>query len=276
MSFRIIAVVVTYNRLPLLKKSIEALRSQSKKLDSIIVVNNGSTDGTYEWLNEQTDLLIFHQENTGGSGGFYRGIKEAYERDFDWIWVMDDDAFADNKAVQELNTAIENHGQDQDYCFYSNNDEDVNFIGIEKNIKEAMFVGFAVTKKIIKNIGLPRNDFFIYFDDAEYCERIIKNNYKILKLKNSIINHRSFIENEFHEMRILNFKISFHKMSDFKLFYYLRNRLLMYDTLSIKWFKVVVYYMFLYPKIFILTNQRKIAAKAIFNGLIRKSGTYKF
>ena len=90
---KITAVVVTYCRLELVKKTISALRNQLYKLDSIIVVDNNSTDGTSEWLDSQNDLVVIHQENIGGSGGFYRGIKEAYDRGADWIWCMDDDVY---------------------------------------------------------------------------------------------------------------------------------------------------------------------------------------
>ncbi len=54
----IIAVVVTYNRLDLLKKNIYCLQ-QNKPISSIVVVNNGSTDGTAEWLKGQTGLSLF-------------------------------------------------------------------------------------------------------------------------------------------------------------------------------------------------------------------------
>ena len=47
---KIFAVVVTYNRLALLKKVIDLLKRQTRQLDSIVIVNNGSTDGTKEWL----------------------------------------------------------------------------------------------------------------------------------------------------------------------------------------------------------------------------------
>ena len=47
---KVVAAVVTFNRLELLKQSINALRNQSKKPDAILVVNNSSTDGTGEWL----------------------------------------------------------------------------------------------------------------------------------------------------------------------------------------------------------------------------------
>ena len=73
----VVAVVVTYNRLNLLQRVVGALKGQSKRLDKIYIINNGSTDGTKEWLDGQIGLNVIHQENVGGSGGFYRGIQEA-------------------------------------------------------------------------------------------------------------------------------------------------------------------------------------------------------
>lgn len=98
---KIFAIVVTYNRLELLKKSIGALRRQ-QRLDQIVVVNNGSNDGTKEWLDGQADLQVIHQENVGGSGGFHTGIKVAYDEGADWIWCMDDDVFPKDGCLDEL------------------------------------------------------------------------------------------------------------------------------------------------------------------------------
>ena len=101
-NLRIAGVVVTYNRLPLLRLCIDALRKQSRPLDRILVVNNGSTDGTKEWLDSQNDLEVFHQENGGGSMGFYSGIKIAYEKGFDLIWCMDDDVRPRENCLAKL------------------------------------------------------------------------------------------------------------------------------------------------------------------------------
>ena len=97
--YKIAAVVVTYNRLALLQECITSLRNQTRKLDEIIVVNNSSTDGSFEWLNLQNDLAVITQENSGSAGGQHTGIKTAYEHGHDWIWCMDDDCIASKNAL---------------------------------------------------------------------------------------------------------------------------------------------------------------------------------
>ena len=105
----VVAVVVTYNRLNLLQRVVGALKGQSRKLDKIYIINNGSTDGTKEWLDVQTGLNVIHQENVGGSGGFYRGIQEASKEKCDWIWCMDDDVFPRENCLETLLNVAERH-----------------------------------------------------------------------------------------------------------------------------------------------------------------------
>ena len=97
----IYAVTVTFNRKELLKRTIDCLR-KNKPVSKIVVVNNGSTDGTGEWLAKQDDLIVITQENVGGSGGFYTGIEYAYKAGADWIWCMDDDVFPRENCLEEL------------------------------------------------------------------------------------------------------------------------------------------------------------------------------
>ena len=105
----VVAVVVTYNRLNLLQRVVGSLKGQSKRLDKIYIINNGSTDGTKEWLDGQTGLNVIHQENVGGSGGFYRGIMEASKEECDWIWCMDDDVFPRENCLETLLNVAERH-----------------------------------------------------------------------------------------------------------------------------------------------------------------------
>ncbi len=102
MSYKIAAVVVTFNRLELLKQCVQSLRNQTLKLDEILIINNSSTDGTLEWLNQQNDLTILTQENSGSAGGQYTGIKTAYEKGYDWILCTDDDTSFDGNYIRIL------------------------------------------------------------------------------------------------------------------------------------------------------------------------------
>jgi rhamnopyranosyl-N-acetylglucosaminyl-diphospho-decaprenol beta-1,3/1,4-galactofuranosyltransferase len=198
-NLKVAAVVVTYNRLNLLKECIESLRSQSRKLDEIIVINNSSSDGTIDWLDQQKDLLVISQENSGSSGGQYTGIKIAYERGCDWIWCMDDDAEpltdslnnllifdCSNVVVSAIAGAVINrkgeniiqhrgnvvfnkfnpfylHTPLPESYYFSNNNIQINF---------ASFVGILINRKAVEKVGLPKKDLFVQHDDSEYCMRL--------------------------------------------------------------------------------------------------------
>ena len=87
------AVVVTFNRKSLLRGCLKSLQNQSRALDSILVVDNASTDGTLSMLSSEfpdVETLVLTQ-NEGGAGGFHEGMKRAFEMGFSWIWIMDDD-----------------------------------------------------------------------------------------------------------------------------------------------------------------------------------------
>ena len=98
---RILAAVVTYNRMHLLERCIEGLRAQSRRPDGILVVNNSSTDGTVAML-ERKGIDYVTQPNSGSAGGWKRSIEEALARDHDAVWLMDDDGFPAPDALERL------------------------------------------------------------------------------------------------------------------------------------------------------------------------------
>lgn len=79
-------VIVTFNRLDKLRKTLQHYSDQTVHFRNLIIVNNCSTDGTGLFLAEWTDknknnakftpILINATENLGGSGGFYLGEKK--------------------------------------------------------------------------------------------------------------------------------------------------------------------------------------------------------
>lgn len=206
--FKIAAVVVTYNRLELLKQCIDSIKNQTRKLDEIIVANNSSTDGTLEWLNSNKDLTVITQENSGSAGGQYTGIKTAYEKGYDWIWCLDTDVIPNTDALEKL---IEVKNNNEKIGFLSSNifypDGNLAYANIPELAKtyyvlnsiskyqivpvlSSSFGSVLFPREVIKKVGLPAKEFFIWGDDAEFTLRIIQNDYQgFLVLKSTAIHY---------------------------------------------------------------------------------------
>lgn len=97
-------VVPTYNRCRMLRKALDALLDQTLDPDlfEIIVVDDGSTDGTLEVLQSLAygapQLRYDHQENSGPGAARNRGIELARG---EYVLFVDDDIIADRKLLQE-------------------------------------------------------------------------------------------------------------------------------------------------------------------------------
>jgi len=190
MSGSIAVVVVTYNRLSLLKKCIDGVRNQTLKPDAVIVINNGSTDGTDDWLGAQGDLTVITQSNVGGAGGFHRGIKEAFERKFDWIWVMDDDGCPALNCLEELMAATVKQPEVNVWgCIVLDQDDhsklafecskiltkqgEINWDDEFIDNWAPFFNGILFSRATVKKVGLPNPSLFIWGDEIDYYEGIV-------------------------------------------------------------------------------------------------------
>lgn len=191
---RVAAVVVTYNRLPLLQQCLRALAAQSAHLEAIWLIDNASTDGT------QTAVQAMHLENLvyrntgknlGGAGGFAYGVKEAAMAGYDALWLMDDDTIPEREALQNLlecdrelegkygwlsSRALAPDGTDQPM----NRQRKTPYTDVEGYTENqvpavmASFVSLFLRTDIVKKFGIPIADFFIWSDDWEYTRRISK------------------------------------------------------------------------------------------------------
>ncbi len=83
----ITAVITTLDNLPILERQVELLR-HDPLIDRIIVVNNGSADGTRSWLDANgADLTVIHRENHGAGPGRNAGLDAAGP--FDYVLMLD-------------------------------------------------------------------------------------------------------------------------------------------------------------------------------------------
>jgi rhamnopyranosyl-N-acetylglucosaminyl-diphospho-decaprenol beta-1,3/1,4-galactofuranosyltransferase len=102
---KILAAIVTYNRMALLERCIDHVLGQTRPPDRLLVINNSSPDGTAEML-ERRGVDFVTQPNLGSAGGWQRAITEAMEGDWDAVWLMDDDGYPAPDALAKLETAL--------------------------------------------------------------------------------------------------------------------------------------------------------------------------
>ena len=185
------AIVVTYNRLELLRQCVEALRAQTAACD-ILIVDNASTDGTAQWLASQPDLHCRNTgSNLGGAGGFHFGMRWSVEDGYDYVWLMDDDTLPMPDALQKLLEADRvldgNYGWLSSVALWTDGSEcKMNRQKLKKSFYEysplmkyglvqaeqATFVSLFLRSENIRRFGLPIKEYYIWGDDLEYTRRI--------------------------------------------------------------------------------------------------------
>lgn len=112
-NLKIVAGIVTYNRKKLLLECLGAVLNQSFPVEKVILIDNASTDGTYEELAEKGFLenskiiYVKMEKNTGGSGGFHKIFSEISMMECDWVWIMDDDTIPSQNCLEELVKALD-------------------------------------------------------------------------------------------------------------------------------------------------------------------------
>ncbi|KAA1421082.1 glycosyltransferase [Nocardioides humilatus] len=213
---RVAVVVVTYNRAALLERMLAGLDALDRRPDCVIVVNNASTDDTRAVLERSTnpDLVAIHTtDNLGGAGGFHLGLKTAYDKGFDAMWLMDDDVVPRPDCLTRL-LEVDNS------CLTAVR-EDLTGALVEKAavhfdlrnplairpkrasidsayadrasmpatvpVDNVSFEGFLVRRAVIDAIGLPDPSYFIFYDDVDYAIRARRAGFPILAVRDAVL-----------------------------------------------------------------------------------------
>lgn len=225
---KICAIVVTFNRKELLLRCLKALAGQSAPLSAILIVDNASTDNTFEYLTENSFIVnhvsqadhirssynnieIYYYrlpKNTGGAGGFHTGLDNAVKlKEFDLYWMMDDDGYPSASCLEKLMPYVDKY----DYVMpvsvdiddfeklswpvrKKDNHKTTLYSELKSSWGEIMnyifpFNGSLLSGKILAEVGYPKKELFLWGDEYEHYWRCRKAGYNPVTIVDAAFYH---------------------------------------------------------------------------------------
>lgn len=195
-------VIGSFNRLPMLRICIQALREElSKRKFELIVIDGGSNDGTIEWLTSQKDVITILQHNRGEWQGekikrkpwsyfMNLGFKAASGK---YVCMLSDDSLiipgAINNGLTLFEKALSENRKLGAVAFYFRD------FPIRKEYAVAVNVGNLYVnhglylKKALDEAGYADENYHFYFADTDLALKIKSKGYECIASKTSFVEH---------------------------------------------------------------------------------------
>jgi len=210
--YKIAAYITAYQDREALLKTIAAIQEQSYQISEILIVDN-STISIIEENNYQNTIVKSHPENIGVDGGLNIAIKWAIEKEYDFLWLFDQDSqpipnsleilltkyqeLSNNKykigiiapKILDINTLQEFPGYVfQDYKFVPK----PGYLKIQDyyTCDGVITSGSLVNLSVAKSVKLPQGNLFLDAVDYSYCMNFKSQGYEVIVVKNTMMQHR--------------------------------------------------------------------------------------
>lgn len=198
-------IIPTYNALPLLRGTIGSIRKHTtKELYELIVVDNGSTDGTLDYLKQERIITISLPENTGFPAACNWGLRLARgER----LLLLNNDALVTEEWLSRLHRAYDadasigivgpmtNNASGRQQISMTGRYEDYAArLRVEQNGKQEQanrVIGFCMlfSRAFMQKIGMLDERFSPGHFDDDYCYRAYQAGYKVVIAKDAFVYH---------------------------------------------------------------------------------------
>ena len=209
---KVSCVIVTYNRSKDLIRCLTSVKSGSITPNSIVVVNNASTDDTKEVVSKNFPevILINLEKNTGGSGGFYEGLLYAHKNlKSDYYWLMDDDGYPSKNCLEMLLSKSSEYDYVMPASIDIDNHEKLSWAVRKRDKKKTEsyqelkaswgqildyvtpFNGILLSKKCVDEVGYINPQFFLWGDEYDHYYRCVQKGIKPVTYLDAVFYHPS-------------------------------------------------------------------------------------
>lgn len=297
---KIAAIVVTCNRKNLLHILLKSLMNMTRKPDAIIVVDNGSNDGTGEFVRTHFPAvtLISLKHNYGLFAGLEIGVKTAFCGGYDAVWLLDDDALPGEDALEELLRVVDSDERLRNAIVYSANvaadgqlfTEPVTVMTKEGPRSYSAFVpelagkvfekigagpniGVYIPRCVIELVGTPRAD-MVFCGEIEYIQRAKRLGIRVYQCFSSIIYHK---QHRFVPIKVFNKTWYVSVVPAWHAYYEVRNSIYTLRLYKLAPLWKVMAYMLVSCVIRLLNSENKPSMaisimRGIYDGLFGKLG----
>lgn len=209
---KVFIIILNYNRRDRLKKCLDSIFKINYPNYEVVLVDNNSTDGSLEMARAGYSRSVFikNEENIGYSAGNNVGIRYALERMADYVLLLNNDTEVKSDFLLKLIEESEKNSQVGilSPVVFSGLSGKVWFSGgkidwlrmktihqrelQDKNNFETEFISgcaMLVKKDVFRKIGLLDDDFFLYWEDADFSLRAKRAGFKIGVVMSSWIDH---------------------------------------------------------------------------------------
>ncbi|MDO8669613.1 MAG: glycosyltransferase family 2 protein, partial [Candidatus Buchananbacteria bacterium] len=145
--------------------------------------------------------------NLGYSGGNNIGIKDALEQGADYVFILNPDTIIEKNALTKLIETAESNPKigiagpvidENGKIIYGGKikwlkPELIHLETRNQKLETNFYIPGAamlIKRKVIEKIGLLDERYFLYFEDADYCERAKRAGYKLAIAPEALIHHK--------------------------------------------------------------------------------------
>jgi rhamnosyltransferase len=209
---RVLAHIHTMNDAAVLGQLLDALGRQTRPPDSILVVDNASTDRTLDRGFPETVSIVRNTENLGTSGAVRIGLSYALAHQFDWTWIFDADSVPEPDVLKSLLAFFDRlpHATREKVCFLgcwplttagqikvgpiTFNGSELTYLspsGLEffTQCDGTLWSGSLYRMAAVARIGLPSADYVLDIAEVEYGYRAHQLGFISYLVHNGVIHH---------------------------------------------------------------------------------------
>jgi len=195
-SVKVCTVIVTYNGIKWIEKCLNSIINSTIESD-VLVVDNGSTDGTFEYLEKDGGCKFLYQsnENLGFGKANNLALQQGYSEGYEYFLLLNQDAWIEENVIEQLMLRMQSEtqygissplhyngsGTTLDTLFESylsrmdSYQRDLKSNAVRNGLYESKFINAAcwmLNRNTLKEVGLFHPLFEHYGEDDNYIDRL--------------------------------------------------------------------------------------------------------